>query len=181
MKLTIVDPAPCPQLVGWMQMREEMEQAKVYRFYTLCMLGTPLDHLLPNPQVMQYLRESEFGDADTRQFDIAYANQLLQDPMSFIDLMTLLMSTQMVPETILSSNYTHPLVMPILDSLMKFLQQRYGIQCCIVNDMIDIDPFQYSEFTREGYDNYIADISKFSIENKTLEQLEEEVAWADIG
>lgn len=181
MKITITDPTFCPPLLEWMKMREQMGQAQVFRFYTLSMYGMPLDHLLPNPTVLQYLKESSFGDEDTRQFDIAYANQLLKDPMSFTDVMTLLVSTQSVEESILSSNYTHPLVTPILDSFMKFLQQRYGIQCYIVNDPMDINNLAYSEFSKEGYDNYISDISRFSMENKSLKQLQDEVAWADIG
>lgn len=182
LKLTFVDATSNPSMVdiplfNWVKTKCEIKKCPVFRFYSLIMYGMPVEKLAPLPSVTQLLRESHFGDSNTKDFDIAYANQLLMNPSSFVDLMQIMGSFQHVEETIILSNYTHPLVYPILDSLMKFIQQRYSIESYIVNDLMDINDFKVSNFgTDIGYQNLMQDLDRYKQMFYTREQiLKEEI------
>ena len=41
----------------------------VYRLYTLSIFGENVPNLIPNQACMVYLRECDFGDSDTFEFD----------------------------------------------------------------------------------------------------------------
>ena len=159
MKLEIVDPMIDQNLIEWVMTKGDSGKAAVFRYYSLWMYGLPLNCLQPKQEIMKYLFESEEGDQNSKIFDQLYAEQIMNDKGTFFDMMTFLESLERYDETIIVSNYTHPNVYPILDSLIKFIQQRYGIQTFIINDSYDIDPFSVSEFeTEEGYQNYLRDI-----------------------
>ena len=53
------------------------------------------------------------------------------------------------------------MVEAIVDSLIKFIQERYSLQSFLINDIDDIDPFATSTFITEGgYLNYIDDVKR---------------------
>lgn len=161
MRLEFVDPIQL-ELVDYIKTKAETLHCPVFRFYTLLMYGVPVEGLIPLPNIMQYLRDCNFGDSNTLEFDKAYASQLLMYNKSFVDLMKIMTTLQFCDTTIIITNYTHPLATPIIDSLIKFIQQRYSIQSYIVNDIMDIDNFAVSDFeSNEGYTNLIKDIDRF--------------------
>lgn len=176
MKLTFVDATTQRELLNWVTIKAEAKHCAVFRFYSLIMYGKPVENLVPKREILQLLRECQFGDSNTKEFDIAYANQLLMYQPSFVDLMQIMLAFQYSDETIILSNYTHPLAMPILDSLMKFIYERYSIQSYVVNDVMDIDELSKSDFeSAEGYNNFITDIDRFKKIYYTKEQIETEV------
>ena len=146
MKLTIVDPQNDYNLLKWVMTKVVADTRLPYNFYSIVDYGYRLDNLHPSPEIMKLLTDNGYGDGDSIKFDQAYANQILTNDASFIDFMSLMHEINRDEETILMSNYTSPIIMPILDSLLKFIQQRYGINGFIVNTEDDLDPFTYSEF-----------------------------------
>ena len=75
--------------------------------------------------------------------------------------MKLLYRIQETDNTILITNHLNPNVTPIVDSLLKLIQQRYGLNAFIVNDIDDIDRFGISDFASwEGYSVYLEDVKR---------------------
>ena len=126
--------------------------------------------------VFEYLLNNSFedGDESTYKFDMEYANQLYNDENSFIDLMVLMFAVNggniannseeeilKGGDVIVLTNYSNIFMQVILDSLMKYIQQRYGIQSYIINDINDYDSLEYSEFSNTGMCNFISDVSRF--------------------
>ena len=101
-----------------------------------------------------------------------YAEQLMNDKASFFDFMKMmssLQSTEGSDEVIVVTNYTHPVVMPIVDSLVKFIQERYGIRSYISKYPEDIDPYTVSEFEdMEHYMLYLKDIEWYENMKKRM-------------
>ena len=159
MKLIFVDINGKQELVDYIRLKEEAGKAAVFRFYALEMLGNKLN-IGPTPDLMPLLNpDSELGDQTSKVFDEKYAEQLSNLPSTKYDLMIMLEQLQLVEEVIVVCNYNHPTIMPIVDSLCKYIQQKYTIQAYLVSDMDDINPFELSEFdTDEGYDAYIRDV-----------------------
>ena len=162
MKLTFLDPTMDPRLLDWAMTREISGCCTVFRFYTIYIYGRSLDNLIPSNESMQLLKQCGFGDSNTIEFDQRYATELLYNPKMFIDLVQILLSLQKDQETIIISNYLHPYAMPIVDSLIKFIQERYSIPSFIVNDGMDINDLQLSDFGSDsGYRNFVDDIDRF--------------------
>ena len=181
MKLSIVDPI-CPnltvnhQLLDYIVLKSNMKNCPIFRYNTIIVLGTSLNNLTPLPNVMKLLQNSNFGDDNTRDFDIAYANQLCSYQPSFIDIMQIMGSLQFSEETFLLCDIKHPNSINIIDSLMKFLQERYSINLFMIQDLIDIDNTKTTDFqSEEGYQQFISDLDKYKTQYFTSKQLENEV------
>lgn len=177
MKLTIIDPLYNNALIDYVDTKCRFKGCAAFRFYTLVMYGMPVENLIPRPEVIQILNSIDYSsDEGTKAFDIAYANQLLYDQFSFIDLIQIMSSLQTCEESFVMSNYKNPFVAQIIDSLLKFIQERYSVQAYIVNEIEDINELLISDFSsQEGYHNYIADLDKFNKLYKSKEQLSQEV------
>lgn len=149
----------------------------IFNFYSTSCYGIPLKNLAPSKEIVdKYLLNNSFenGDEMTYQFDMNYASQLFNDDNSFIDLMILLFAVnggdinysneEQVSkggDVIVLTNYSNVFMQVILDSLMKYIQQRYGIQSYIINDINDYDSLEYSEFSDIGMCNFISDTARF--------------------
>ena len=176
MKLTFVDPTYDQYIIDYIKTKEQCKKCIVFRFYSLLMYGAPLDNLIPLPQVMNLLFTTMEGDEYSKDFDTAYAYQLLTHQPSFVDLMQIMGSIQYTEEVFVISNYTHENVSPIIDSLIKFIQERYSIRPYIVNAVEDINELAVCDFqSHEGYINLIRDIDRFKMQYYTKEQLESDV------
>lgn len=174
MKLTIIDPVLPSGMVDkdmmeYLDLKCRFKSCPIFRLYSVLMYGQPLNSLAPLPYVMKLLIEPQNGDGCSREFDIAYAHQLLNHSPSFVDLMTLLSPIQMVDEVFLLSDYQNAMV----SSLVKFIYERYGINVFMVKDMMDIDELQVSNFaSEECYSNLINDIDRYKMTYFTKEQIE---------
>jgi hypothetical protein len=166
MKLTFLD-ITSPQLLEYVQLKEYSGKAAIFRFFALEMVGIPLKALEPLADIMPFLSPcSEYGDESNRIFDEQYARQLSEFPATKFDLGMILEQLQLVEEVIIVSNYNHPVVTDIVDSLCKYIQQKYALQAYIVKDIEDVDPFTFSEFeSNEGYQNYVRDV-EWMIQNR---------------
>ena len=178
MKLLIIDISGKRELVEYIQLKEEAEKAAVFNFFALEMLGNKLN-IAPTGDLMPLLSPKYEGDEASREFDERYAYQLANHPNTKYDLMIMLEQLQLKEEVILVCNYNHPTVLPIIDSICKYIQQRYSLNAFLASDLEDIDPFELSDFeTNEGYDNYIRDLAWLSDMrgdvDKEIEKLKEE-------
>lgn len=162
MRLEFVNIYNDQALLNYIRDRHENGGVPVFRFYSILMYGIELKNLYPSSYTMQYLRESHFGDSDTFEFDRAYAVQLLQAVPSFMDLMSVISSLESEEQVIVLVDYTHPNAIPIIDSLIKYIQERYSINVYIYNDIGDINVLDSSDFqTKEGYMNYVEDMNRY--------------------
>lgn len=136
--------------------------ARIYNFCSMISIGIPVPKLYPYQNIFYYLlQDNNEGDANTIQFDAAYANQVLFDINTFSEFMRIMMDLDKYDEVIVLVNYDNPYIMNTVESLVKLIQERYGIQSYIVNCIDDIDPYAISEFSQEGYMNYINDVDKY--------------------
>lgn len=162
MKLNVVDPQNDQRLIEYISIRSISMARLPFNFYSLLQYGIMLNNLIPVPEVMSLLKQSRYGDADTYLFDKEYANQLISHTPSFIDLMNLLSNIEHQDEIILISNYSNRMIMPILDSLLKLIQERYGIDSYLINTLDDIDQFSVSEFASPmQYNVFVSDIQRY--------------------
>lgn len=151
------------RLLEYVKDKARAENAPVFNFYSMLDFGYRLEGLKPLPNIMQNLSyANSFRDDNyTVQFDKAYAYQLLYNEPSFIDLMRVLSMVENTETVIVVTNHSHPVVEAIVDSLIKFIQERYSLQSFLINDIDDIDPFATSTFITEGgYLNYIDDVKR---------------------
>lgn len=157
MKLSIYDPQNDYRLVDYIVTRSISLGQLPYNFYSLIQYGIMLNELMP----IDLLRDLHYND-ESFDFDRAYANKLLSHEPTFIQLMTLLHDIELRDETILLSNYTNEQMMPIIDSLLKFIYERYGIDSFIINTIEDIDHFTSSEFASQyHYQTFVSDVQRY--------------------
>lgn len=151
-------------LLQYVKERAKVANTPIFNLYCMLDFGYRLEGLKPFPNILQNLSfaESFCDDNYTVQFDKAYAYQLLYNEQSFIDLMRVMSMVENCEEVIIVTNHSHPMVEAIVDSLIKFIQERYALQSYLINDIGDIDQFATSTFETEGgYLNYIDDIKRF--------------------
>lgn len=151
------------RLLEYVKDKVRVENAPVFNFYSMLDFGYRVEALKPLPNIMQYLSfANSFNDDNyTVQFDKAYAYQILYNEASFLDLMKIISMVENTETVIVVTNHSHPIVEAIVDSLIKFIQERYALQSFIINDLDDIDQFATSTFETEGgYLNYIDDLKR---------------------
>lgn len=151
------------ELLNYVKMKAESGVVPVFNFYSVIQIGEWVRALEPLPNVFERLSFAfTFNDDQyTLDFDRQYAFQLLSNQNSFTMLMKIMMLVETMDEVIVITNHSNPYVEVVVDSLIKFIQQRYSIQSYIINDIGDIDSFATSNFkTEEGFNNYMMDVNK---------------------
>lgn len=151
------------ELLNYVKLKSESGVVPVFNFYSVIQIGEWARALEPLPNVLERLSFAfTFNDDQyTLDFDRQYAFQLLSNQNSFTMLMKIMMLVETMDEVIIITNHSNPYVEVVVDSLIKFIQQRYSIQSYIINDIGDIDSFATSNFkTEEGFNNYMMDVNK---------------------
>lgn len=151
------------ELLNYVKMKSESGVVPVFNFYSVIQIGEWARALEPLSNVFERLSFAFTFDDDqyTLDFDRQYAFQLLSNQNSFTMLMKIMMLVETMDEVIVITNHSNPYVEVVVDSLIKFIQQRYSIQSYIINDIGDIDSFATSNFkTEEGFNNYMMDVNK---------------------
>lgn len=173
MKLTFIDPINDIELLDYIKIKHTYKHCPVYRFCTVFMYGESIEMIAPLPNIVEILRQiNPTSDINSYEFDCAYANQLLTYMPSFECLMLVMNSFQNSEEVFINCNYKHEVLYPIIDSLIKFIQERYGVRAYIVKERSDIDELKTCDFeTQEGYRNFLTDYSRYQImSNKQIEE-----------
>lgn len=96
-----------------------------------------------------------------KEYDIMYANYIMNNDIAFMELMKVIMSLYMGKNVyIISSSYSiHDY---ISESLQKFLQSRYGLVSYIVNTSEDLEYVEESNFNIYGVANLDTDKERFT-------------------
>ena len=94
------------------------------------------------------------------EFDIQYANALVSDPVLFGKLLLIISASYEGYVTILLVDrdaYRDA----VMESIIKFIQQRYGYNCWIVEDPEDIECLKETPYTPTGLMMLNEDLLKF--------------------
>lgn len=105
-----------------------------------------------------------FNWASELDFDMWYAGWLLNDPQAFHDLMRVMYAVYCGTDVYLCAS-TIDVFEVVNESFIKFIQQRYGINCFIINTAEDIEfARDYgSGFSIEGLANFDIDKERISL------------------
>lgn len=165
MRLIIVDPQNDPRLVRWITTKAIADDRPPFNVFSILDYGYRLDKLAPLNEFLEYLKEDETGDTNSIQFDQKYAQYILGNDEAFIAFMSIMSKVIDEEDTIVISNYNSPALMPIIDSLLKLIQQRYGINAFIVNTVEDLESIhlKYNEFgSYQQQLLYSSDVERFA-------------------
>lgn len=165
MRLIIVDPQNDPRLVRWITTKAIADDRPPFNVFSILDYGYRLDKLAPLNDFLEYLKEDETGDTNSIQFDQKYAQYILGNDEAFIAFMSIMSKVIDEEDTIIISNYNSPALMPIIDSLLKLIQQRYGINAFIVNTVDDLESIhlKYNEFgSYQQQLLYSSDVERFA-------------------
>lgn len=99
-------------------------------------------------------------DRYDRDFDVMYANYILENENVFYEFMKIIMSLYYDLITVILVDKSD-IYEPINESLMKFIQQRYGLICNSINYIEDWECIQDSEFSIQGLYNLDLDKERF--------------------
>ena len=129
------------------------DEWKVYNFMTT-MEGLQSINLIPPP--------IEWEDSASYSFDMYYAGWLLNDPDAFRNLMLVMYDYYSAYNVYLAANLS--LIGNIAASFVKFVQQRYGVNCYMINTleymMYAVDTG--AGFSMEGIGNFDLDKDKLA-------------------
>lgn len=109
-------------------------------------------YLLPQDDMSEYFN-------DEKTFDLLYADYILRDDFTFMELMKIMIPIYEGKDVLLliSEQFEN-----ITESLMKFINGRYGIIPYIVNEEEDLEFLSESNFTINGLYNLDIDKNRFS-------------------
>lgn len=94
------------------------------------------------------------------EFDIQYANTILSSPIMYNELMQVL-SSAYEGDIVVILVYRDSYRDAIMESLIKFIQQRYGYNSWIIEDAEDIQSIREESFTPYGLITLQQDLKKF--------------------
>lgn len=168
MSLIFVDPSKDMKLTAHIMGKLETNQIKLYNFGSIINLGINLNALYPDKNVISLLKAADFGEGDdelTLRFDSAYMQQILSNKDSFKALMMFMAETQEEEDVVILCNYNEHNFQPIVESLIKFIQERYGINSYVVSAIEDMEGIEKIPINHDNLDqlsNFITDLSTYS-------------------
>lgn len=101
-----------------------------------------------------------FHPMDSKDFDMFYANYIVINDLAFIDLMKIVYSLY-EGKTVLILVGLNDYQVLITESLLKFIQQRYGINGNIINELEDLRFVNDSDLTVAGLYDLDQDKERF--------------------
>ena len=115
------------------------------------------------PSIAHIPEEAMNGDvSDIPAFDIAYGNYIMSNNDAFMQFMNIIIPAYLSPETLVqvltnSSEFRDA----ITESLVKLIQQRYGYNIYIINDIEDFLYTEESDFSVPGLFTIDQDIARW--------------------
>lgn len=143
----------------------------IFNFFSLYDIGIRLDNLIPYP----YPPEEIVFSSDELVFDGMYANYLLNNQYAFTDMMKLMYelytnSDVLVYVLVGDGSYRDG----IAQSLVKFIQERYGYVTNYINSIEDLECLQDSGFSNYGLINFDIDMERYQYNVYQSENIEVE-------
>lgn len=108
-----------------------------------------LNALVPSPEFIP--QDVLLGDVTDPIFDITYHKSIFNNQIAFMQFMAIIVPAYTSPDTLVhimiqQSNFRDV----ITESLLKLIQQRYGYNACIVNEVNDFLYVEESDFSIPG-------------------------------
>ena len=141
---------------GTLDILQQMENKSKFRIYNMgcpVEMGINVMHLIPSLRTI-----------NEKDFDIQYANMLIGNNNLFITYMQIIFDIYLGNDVFVlvfngSGDYTDL----VLESLIKFIQQRYGIISNSISSIEDVNTLVESEFTVAGLYNLDIDKHRYTI------------------
>ena len=135
-----------------------IQKVLLFNMYSIYDQGEMVYNLVPQP----YPPEEILLSPDQLIFDNMYANYLMTNTYAFIDLMKIMYplyeNSDLLAYVLVGDDVYRD---AMTQSLIKFIQERYGYISNYINDIEDIPYVQHSDFSRYGIMNLDADKEKF--------------------
>lgn len=133
-------------------------------------LGRKLTKLFPPNELLQY------APYDSDQFTEVYQAYVENNQEAFKDFMEIMMAHYYNTDVIVLTDLSSPVIFPIMETIMKIIQKRYGYLCYIVTELQDLFHCKESDMSIEGAINFLRDKEWFIKETvdpkKVLETME---------
>lgn len=100
-------------------------------------------------------------DPESKDFDLMYMNYLLSDEVAFSQLMMIIYNLYIGVDVLIMIGETDIKYM-VAESLLKFIQQRYGYNGYIINEASDVEFLNEGSFTIQGLYNLDIDKERYS-------------------
>lgn len=131
----------------------EIKNLRVYNMGSIHQTGMNISNLIP-----------AYNTIDNKEFDLYYANSLLHDKTLFITYMQIIYDLYMGFNVFVLVNGTKGDYSEYaVESLIKFIQQRYGIISNVLESEEDFDTLVEHDFSLTGLYNLDIDKEKFNI------------------
>ena len=104
------------------------------------------------------------GDCDTPEFDISYHNYILNDNNTFMQFMSIIQPVYTDPDILIQILINKSEFRDVItESLIKLIQQRYGYNVYLVNDIEDFIYADESSFSIPGLFNMDIDLQRWQL------------------
>lgn len=114
----------------------------------------------PSLQIMPPMELlSKVGKAE--EFDMEYMNYLIMNDQIFVQFMNIVNALSFGKDVILLVYREESTFDPITEVVTKLIQQRYGYNYVILDDLGYLDSLQQSSFTTEGLLHYEQDAKRY--------------------
>ena len=118
-------------------------------------------------------RNASLDDFDNPIFDMAYHRYIFDNDISFNEFMSIVMPANTNPDCLVQVLIKQSEFRDVFtESLLKLIQQRYGYNCYIVNEIDDFIYAEESDFSIPGLFAFEEDRSRWFMLNNVGEQHE---------
>ena len=119
-----------------------------------------LNLLVPSPNFIS--EDILSGDCSIPAFDISYHNYILENDDVFLQFMNIIVPAFMHPDVLVQIMIMRsPFSDAITESLLKLIQQRYGYNVYIINEIEDFIYTEESDFSIPGLFTIDQDMSRW--------------------
>lgn len=116
------------------------------------------------PSTLSVPEEILNGDCDTPEFDISYHNYILNDNNAFMQFMNIIQPVYTNPDVLVQILINKSEFRDVItESLIKLIQQRYGYNVYLINDIEDFIYADEPSFTIPGLFNMDIDLQKWQL------------------
>lgn len=132
------------------------------KVFNICSLNESYPRLRVLPPIDLRRIPSQNPEMSEYEFDIRYAQWILSDNNAFFDLMQIVYSLYQGYDVFLLISNIDPSLDAYAQSLFKLIQQRYGINVAIINDIEDLFNAEDVQITGLGAANLMDDKERLS-------------------
>ena len=151
--LIVTEPKVLYEYLKTISMNKFQETTTVYNINANTTDFTPLN-LMPPQEILSKIRNSEI-------FDQEYTNYIMLNDNVFVQFMCIMMSLAFGKDVILLVYKEESTFDPIVEVILKLIQQRYGYNYALLDDLSYLDEIQQVSFTTEGLVHYQQDFNRY--------------------